>query len=257
MNRILHLVDEPWNLPLESSIATDPFTPEPSDEADASHCIFTPLHYERNYAYPLIVWLHGPNDDERQVSRVMPLVSLRNFVAVGPRGTLRGPRSAPGYCWSQAEHQIAMAEQGVFSAIATARRWLNIAPRRIYLAGLGCGGTMALRLALNQPDRFAGVLSIQGPFPETLRPLGQLQAARRLQIFLATGRESQEYPEARVCSHLRLLHTAGMAVNLRQYPCGDDLTTNMLSDMDRWIMEQIAAPQTCEQNAPSPGLGGH
>ena len=26
--------------------------------------VFAPLHYEANYAYPLLVWLHGPADDE-------------------------------------------------------------------------------------------------------------------------------------------------------------------------------------------------
>ena len=44
-----------------------------------------PLHYERNYAYPLVVWLHGPGDNERQLQRIMPLVSMRNFVSIGPR----------------------------------------------------------------------------------------------------------------------------------------------------------------------------
>jgi hypothetical protein len=30
---------------------------------------------------------------------------------------------------------------------------------------------------------------------------------------------------------------------LRQDPCGDDVTTLMLSDMDRWIMEQLTASE--------------
>ena len=40
-----------------------------------------------------------------------------------------------------------------------------------------------------------------------------------------------------------------MAVCLRLYPCGDDLTTNMLSDMDRWIMEQVAPQPACQDQA--------
>ena len=42
------------------------------------HAFFAPLHYESNYAYPLLVWLHGSGDDESQLKRIMPLVSLRN-----------------------------------------------------------------------------------------------------------------------------------------------------------------------------------
>jgi len=41
-----------------------------------------------------------------------------------------------------------------------------------------------------------------------------------------------------------------MNIDLRQYPCGDELMAMMLSDMDRWIMQQIAAAAegpTCPQ----------
>ncbi len=54
---------------------------------DVGQTLFAPIHYESNYAYPLIVWLHGPHDDERQLKRIMPFVSLRNYVGVSPRGT--------------------------------------------------------------------------------------------------------------------------------------------------------------------------
>jgi phospholipase/carboxylesterase len=45
---------------------------------------------------------------------------------------------------------------------------------------------------------------------------------------------------------LRLLHVAGCTVALRQYPGGDNLTSNMLSDLDRWVMELV-----CSGNATS------
>jgi phospholipase/carboxylesterase len=256
MNRIQHFVEEE----LSSSalqLATEAELPaRPASDAESCHCIFTPLHYERNYAYPLIVWLHGADDDEQQVTQIMPLVSLRNYVGVGPRGTLPVMGLTEAYRWSQSERHIMLAEQRVMSAVAAARRWLNIAPSRIYLAGQGCGGTMAFRVALNQPRIFAGVLSVGGPFPSTLRPLGQLHAVRRLKIFLATGRYSQQYPEAEVCANLRLIHAAGMSVNLRQYPCGDDLSTQMLSDMDRWIMEEMTAPAVVEPDPAERRSGG-
>jgi phospholipase/carboxylesterase len=248
MNRIQYFVEDELSSSL-LSLATETELPsEPASDAESSHCIFTPLHYERNYAYPLIVWLHGPNDDEEQVTQVMPLVSLRNYVGVGPRGTLAATGLADGYSWSQNERHIMLAEQRVMAAVAAARRWLNIAPARIYLAGYGCGGTMAFRIALNQPQAFAGVLSLGGAFPTTLRPLCQLHAARRLKILLISGRDSRQYSAARVCDNLRLLHSAGMLVSLRQYPCGDDLTAQMFSDMDRWIMEELTAVQVLQSD---------
>ncbi len=225
-------------------------------EVEDAHCIFTPLHYERNYAYPLIVWLHGPDDDERQVTRIIPLVSMRNYVGVGPRGTLASTQVVGGYGWSQGQRHIVAAEQRVLSAVAAARRWLNVAPSRVYLAGYQGGGTMAFRIALNHPQLFAGVLSIGGGFPSTLCPLGQLHAARSLRTFLAIGKESKLYPESQVCDDLRLFHAAGMSLNLRVYPCADEVLSNMLSDMDRWIMEQVAPCEPVEQDQPDYRLRG-
>ena len=255
MNRIQNLLDDEVDCSLIPAPLVGTLDTAISEDREHPHFIFTPQHYERNYAYPLIVWLHGPGDDERQVTRVMPLVSLRNYLGVGPRGTFKvansNGSSTPGYDWQQDSQHIAAAEEHVLSAISAARRWLNVAPHRIFLAGYGSGGTMAFRVALNQPHLFAGVLSIGGALPRTERPFAQIQAARKLNLFLATGRHSQMCPEQEVCDNLRLLHSAGMSINLRQYPCGDDATTDMFSDMDRWIMEQVVAEQPAEHDQPS------
>jgi hypothetical protein len=47
-----------------------------------------------------------------------------------------------------------------------------------------------------------------------------------------------------------------MSLNLRLYPCGDDVTTDMLADMDRWIMEQLATQHPAAQDQPSHHPGG-
>jgi phospholipase/carboxylesterase len=215
------------------------------------HALFTPLHYEPNYAYPLIVWLHGTGGTEQQLRKVMPLVSLRNYVGVAPRGTLLmddEDAATTGYRWSQSEDHILQASHRIMEAVDVAREKFNVARRRIFLAGMDCGGTMAFRLALRHPDWFTGVLSLGGEFPQGQMPFMRLSEARRLPVFVACGRESKTYPAAQVCDNLRLWHSAGMSVTLRQYPCGDEITADMFADMDRWIMEQIVPSQatSCE-----------
>jgi phospholipase/carboxylesterase len=226
---------------------------------ESPHALFAPLHYERNYAYPLIVWLHGRSDDETQLKRVMPLVSLRNYVAIAPRGTApssvrfpatetshaddeQSPSQAavlPRFEWRQSESHIHLAEQRVLECLAAARSRFHVATDRVFLAGYDCGGTMALRLALREPRRFAGVLSLGGRFPVGHAPLARLAEARHLSIWLACTRASQHYPSEAVCDDLRLIHSAGLSVMLREYPGADGLPPQMLSDMDRWLMEQI------------------
>ncbi|HEV3338709.1 MAG TPA: alpha/beta hydrolase-fold protein [Pirellulales bacterium] len=212
-------------------------------QGEVHAALFAPLHYEPNYAYPLLVWLHGPGDDESQLKRIMPLVSMRNYVAVAPRGTPGDERVAGrgGYAWSQAVADWSIAEQRTFDAIEMALARFHVSGRRVFLAGYDCGGTMAFRLAMDHPDRFAGVLSLCGRFPSSQTPLRRLSDARRVPVFLACGRDSQSYPTVEVCSNLRLFHSAGMNVSLRQYPCAHEIVPAMLGDMDRWIMEQISS----------------
>jgi phospholipase/carboxylesterase len=225
---------------------------------DFPHVVFAPLHYESGYSYPLILWLHGRGSDERQLPRVMPLVSMRNYVAVAPRGIRTTSPDEPGnpgkpgrecYEWLQTEEHIQQAEQRVFDSIELATRTYNIASRRIFLVGFDSGGTMALRLAMSHPSQFAGVISLCGALPTGRTLFSNLVAARRLGMFLATGRTSRDYAATQVCEDLRLLHTAGLSVTLRQYPCGHELQPQMLSDVDRWIIEQINPSATSSEQS--------
>lgn len=216
----------------------------------AANAFFAPLHYEPNYAYPLVVWLHGPHDNENQLKKVMPLVSLRNYVGAAPRATAVSEKDdgrLARFRWLQTERHIELAERRVLDCIEAARQRFSVAPKRFFVAGLECGGTMALRLALRNPDVFAGAISFGGRFPTDRAPLARLHSVRRLPLLFATTQASRLYPAQQVCEDLRLFHSANMCVTLRQYPGDDGLTDLMLSDMDRWIMEQInAAPGPSE-----------
>lgn len=209
------------------------------DYHDVPHALFAPLHYEPNYSYPLLVWLHGPNDDERQLQRIMPSLSMRNYVAVGPRGNTQVQQSNGGYSWRDSADSAAIAEQYVFEAIDAARSRFNIAPQRIFLGGLEAGGTLAYRVAAQNPERFAGVLSVGGGFPLSRQPFASLNVLRRVPVFIAHGRDAELYPVDQLCEDLRLMHCAGLSITVRQYPCGDELNSQMLRDMDGWMMEIV------------------
>lgn len=208
-------------------------------EAGLPHATFAPMHYEAGYAYPLLVWLHGTASNEHELRHIMPLVSMRNYVAIAPRGTWTDPRHRRRFGWRQTSETIEAAELQVSECISLAERRFNINADRIYLVGHGSGGTMALRVAWNEPERFAGVVAINGPLPTCQSPLRRVNELRHVPCFLATSRESRAYPASRVCRDLRLLHTAGCTVALRQYPGGDGLTNKMLSDLNCWLMELV------------------
>jgi phospholipase/carboxylesterase len=206
---------------------------------DLAYATFAPIHYEKRYAYPLLVWLHGDAGSERELRQIMPLVSMRNYVAVAPRGPWQSSQNRRFFDWRQSPDAIEAAESRIASCIATAQERFNIHPNRIYVVGRDNGGTMALRAAWNDPGRFAGVGALHGPLPSQLSPMRRVNELRKLPCLLTTSRESVLYPEKRVCDDLRLLHSAGCKVTLRHYPGDDELTDTMLSDLNNWLMELV------------------
>ncbi len=251
MSRIRQLVSLPKTNFVETSFSLQSALFYPASH-DTIYALFAPLHYEPGYAYPLIVWLHGRKSDERQLKKIMPFVSMRNYVAVAPRGICikeSGKDKQESYGWPLAYEQIPGIEQHIFDAIEAACQKFNISRQRIFLAGFDSGGTMAFRVALSHPQYFAGILSLCGAFPSSRSPFANLTLARKLPIFMSVGRDSGQYLASEVCENLRLFHTAGMSVTLRQYPCGHELTLQMLADVDRWIIEQITSPDPAETPA--------
>lgn len=199
--------------------------------------LFVPLHYEKKYAYPLIVWLHDDGKSAQQVQDVMLDLSMRNYVAVAPQ-SLHGNNQA-GYFWDQNWDSIEHAHKTVLEAIEFAQARCHIHPNRIYIAGMGSGGTMAFRIGFSQADRFAGIVSIHGPLPTGSSPLRDWTRCRKLPIYWTHARSSEEFDQGQLCAQLRLLHIAGFTVNLRQYTQSESSCPQMMCDMNRWIMEMI------------------
>lgn len=101
---------------------------EAGQSREKAHCVFTPLHYERNDAYPLVVWLHGADDDDAP--------GYANH-AVGESYLCGCGCGARLPCGSELVHLAARsgpycrAHERVCSAISAALCWLNIAPRAL------------------------------------------------------------------------------------------------------------------------------
>jgi len=201
--------------------------------------LFLPMHYESGHSYPLIVWMHSDGDDRQQLNRILPEISMRNYVGVGPEAMVGNEHS--GYIWEQTGDSIDHAVQSVCDAIDYAQMNLNINTDRILLAGYGAGGTMAYRVGLEIPQIISGIVSLNGALPEQSTPLRGWMDCRELPVFWGHCRKSLQFSEERLCQQLKLLHVAGFTVTLRQYPNGDELPAQMLSDLDRWIMESISS----------------
>ncbi len=240
---------KPKHHPNQSTSGLDDNAPLVEEYFSDERAIFLPLHYEKNYSYPLIIWLHDDGASQHQLPDVMFDISIRNYMAVAPRGPEKD--WGAGYCWPQTSQCVHQSMCSVMAAIDEVRGRFNISNERIYIAGIGNGGTMAFRLGCLQPEVFAGVISLNGRFPEDEAPLSQYRMCRELPVFWAHARKSETFVEADLCEQLRLLHIAGFSLTLRQYPCGDDMMPQVLNDVNVWIMDAINGTDELTQRSVS------
>jgi phospholipase/carboxylesterase len=235
--------------------------------------LFIPRQYEPNYAYPLLVLLHSRGGDEEQLVRAMPALSWRNYVGLGLRGPepvtkrdrlmgfgwgaefeppercparRRGPEAAGEIvrrALFEAEPDfIDRLEEAVFSAILQTRRLLHVHSERIFLVGCGEGAAVAYWLGLSFPERFAGVVSINGWLPSGLRPLGRIKACRDLPLLVVHGAWNAKMPLDDARRNVATLRAGGIQVAFQSYPTTHRVTTGMLSDVDTWLIGHCTAP---------------
>lgn len=228
---------------------------------------FIPRQYEPNYAYPLLVLLHGRGGDEDQLVRAMPALSWRNYVGLGLRGpeTIIKRERLVGYGWGaeferpgrvksrtmapgsegemvrrllsdSAPEIFDRLEGAMFEAILQTRRLLHVHSERIFLVGCGEGAAVAYWLGLTFPERFAGIVAVNGWLPVGLRPLGRLKACRELPVLVVHGAWNSKVPLDEARRNVAILRAGGLNVAFQSYPSSNRLTNPMLSDVDTWIM---------------------
>lgn len=211
-------------------------------ETNAAHRVLTfmPTGFESTYEYPLIIFFHRDGSSERQIMKLVPHLSRRNFICMGLRGMVPMYRTDGRirYGWDADEGLTTELEDYVFAAIEDAYDRLPVHADRIFLAGIGEGATQAYRLAFSYPHKFAGVISLNGKLPQR-GPLWRLNQTRRLPVFIGHGQNNSQIPlDAAKRDHL-LLYSAGMDVKFAGYPTAERLHPDMLRDLNRWTMQLV------------------
>jgi pimeloyl-ACP methyl ester carboxylesterase len=169
VSKILPLIVPPLSLPEEAKddkVAGMYRMDEQVDgRAKGRYVIQLPPEYDPMRSYPCIVALHpldgtaeGQIDYWAGVSSADGSIRMgqgarHGFVLVAPYWTRTGQR---GYESTPREH----AE--VLSAIRDAMRRVSIDSDRVFLTGLGAGGSAAWDIAVSHPDIWAGLISISG-----------------------------------------------------------------------------------------------
>lgn len=204
---------------------------------------FVPMHYEANYRYPLIVWLHSNGYNENQINHVMPHVSSRNYVATGVRGTRAADSIGHRFDWHDSPAAIDSAHEKIMCAIDEAADRYSIHRERVVIAGYRDGGTMAMRIAMREPKAFAAVASFGGSVPAGSAVMANLSTLRKREIPMLwqVAEESPAYDTGKLKSDITSAMMMKAKVEIRQYKNDDEMNTVALADFNQWVMSRIVA----------------
>lgn len=121
---------------------------------NGTYLLQLPLEYTHARSYPVLIVLHNAGEEPRaMIDRWAERARQEGYILVAPSWQ-QGPNSNYGY--TPAEHEV------VTQTLHDLRRRFNVNSDRVFLFGLGQGGTMAFDVGLSHPDLFAGVLPMCG-----------------------------------------------------------------------------------------------
>ncbi len=212
-------------------------------EPAAARVYLLPVHYEPTYRYPLVVWLHSDGYNEHQVEQVMPHISLQNYIGVGVRGVRAADSVGHQYDWAFSGAGVDAAQRAIAETVQEAGARFSVHPDRVILAGYRSGGTMALQVALREPEAYAGVVSLGGGLPRGGGSLGNLPSLRRrrMPMLWQWARLGEHFDHQRISDDLRTAMLVQAQVEVRQYEDDDEMNTVTLSDVNDWVMRWIVA----------------
>jgi phospholipase/carboxylesterase len=204
---------------------------------------YTPTGYEPNYAYPLIVLLHGQGGSDQQVMRYAPKICRRNNLYISVRGPVelqRDDDGLPSYGWGRPGEHDETIERHIIKAIEHTRRDFHVHSERIYLAGIHEGAAVAYRIGLAMADKIAGVISINGSMPRPSDgPLFRNPDIKNLRVMIAHGAANERVPLETARRDYLALYGAGCDVMLNTYPATHRVHANMFRDINRWVVSNI------------------
>jgi phospholipase/carboxylesterase len=192
---------------------------------------------------PILLLLHGLKEDERGLHELAAGLDDR-FLRVSARGirtikpgafawyhvkfTPEGPIVDPGEVEESRLAILAFVDELVAAYGAD--------PERVFLMGFSQGAIMSLCVALTEPERVAGVVSMSGRIPPSVHsriaPAGRLG---KLSVFAAHGTEDRVLPIEHGRATRELLSRYPIELEYREYPMGHGIGPESLRDASAWL----------------------
>ena len=206
---------------------------ETSSVAGHLNHLQVPLHYERDYSYPLVVWLSQNAKKRQELTEFAKSLSLRNYVITAPFLTsalIRGAHSPA------ASTELATA---INCSIQHAMQKMRIHPQRIFVVA----EQDFLPATLNSMPlihyRISGIASLLRSSQLPNPPCSSLSGLHPIPPLFFCISELGSHLKDEIEQPWRLFHSLGYKVRFKTIAPGRGFQHSALRNIDRWIMEAV------------------
>lgn len=206
-----------------------------------------PASYEPRYAYPLVVWLTGNDCSTDDALQNIAEMSPQNYLGLAVEECLFEDANSErtGFDFPvEFLKRLVDVENRIVSAVRSLRQVVNVHTERIFLAGAGDAASVALLIAMHQPEWFGGGIVFGGSFPPAAKLLANRRALVGSRFFLSApaGRSTWQTTVG-VRNSAKQLVSAGADVSLSVNNAETDsiVPRRALKELDEWIISGILA----------------
>lgn len=191
-------------------------------------------------AAPTVVALHGHGAHGQDLLGLAPHLADGRVMMLCPQAEF--PVAPGAYTWF---HRDGDAQRTVeeFERVASALRTFIETkvpecggdPERVVVLGFSQGGTLAYRLGLAEPRRWAGIAALSTYFPEDMAPSVDREAAADVPLLVQHGTHDQMIAVQRAQASRDLLQTIGAQPQYLEYGMQHEISRQSLTDLSEWL----------------------
>lgn len=190
---------------------------------------------------PTVVAIHGHGAHGQDLLGLAPYVAPQQLLWVCPQAEFPLMPGYPTYTWFQRDgdgpregelERVAGALQGFIDDLVPQ---LGGDPARTVILGFSQGGTIAYRLGLGTPGRYAGVAALSTYLPDAVA--AGLDGARigAVPLLVQHGTEDQMIAVQRAQASRDLLLAIGAQPEYHEYPMAHEIGGQSLADLNEWL----------------------
>ncbi|MBN1551111.1 dienelactone hydrolase family protein [bacterium] len=204
-----------------------------------------PAKYDPSKNYALVIGLHGFGSNADSFSTLWDGLKNNNIIYFALQAPYPHPALADGFSWSLIDNSDAAIQNKAMEMMES--NIVNITkelgqthkPQQIYLFGFSQGSELAYRTAIKNPVHFNGLICFGGWFDKDRFSDTQMENAKKLNVFIAHGKEDTivEYQAAETIN--QTLANMGYPVVFRPFDGGHRVPLEIIHEAAVWINKNL------------------